>query len=116
DCTLAVATSRQPHDGPIADWARSLGVYCYQGSEDDLLERYYQVAKALEAELVVRITADCPFIDPQVTARVIRAFQEADPRPDYAANVLERTWPRGLDVDVFSARLVEQLYDKASPG
>src|SRR5438105_15208686 len=56
ECTLAVATSRQPQDGPVADWARSLGVYCYQGSEVHLVERYYQTAKALEAELVVLIT------------------------------------------------------------
>jgi spore coat polysaccharide biosynthesis protein SpsF len=113
---VAVATSRHPLDDVIADWAHSFGVHCYQGSEEDLVERYYQTARKLDADLVVRITADCPFIDPGVVDRVIRAFQEANPRPDYAANVLQRTWPRGLDVDVFSRTLVEQLYRDAAPG
>jgi spore coat polysaccharide biosynthesis protein SpsF len=113
---VAVATSRHALDAVIADWAQSFGVHCYQGSEEDLVERYYETARTLEADAVVRITADCPFIDPGVVDRVIRAFQEANPTPDYAANVLQRTWPRGLDVDVFSRSLIEQLAQDAATG
>ncbi len=114
NCELAVATSREPQDGPIVDWARSLGVYVHQGSENDVVERYYETVSALGADAVARVTADCPFIDPQVVDQVVEAFREA--QPDYAANVLERTWPRGLDVDIYSARVIEAIHRDAAAG
>jgi spore coat polysaccharide biosynthesis protein SpsF len=113
---VAVATSTHPMDELIAEWARSAGVFVYQGSEEDVVERFYGVTRALQADAVVRITADCPLIDPEVTDRVIRAFHETRPAPDYGANVLERTLPRGLDTDVFSRSLIERLSEEAAPG
>jgi spore coat polysaccharide biosynthesis protein SpsF len=113
---VILATSREPIDGVLVDWAQSLGVRACQGSQDDVVERYCEVARLTEADAVVRVTADCPFIDPDETARVIRAFADAPVRPDYAANVLRRTYPRGLDVDVFTRDLIERLHRDARAG
>jgi spore coat polysaccharide biosynthesis protein SpsF len=98
---VVVATSTSPADDPIVDECRRLRAACFRGSEDDVLERYFQAAGAYGAETVVRVTSDCPLIDPGVADRVIGEFLEV--RPDYASNVLRRTYPRGLDTEVMTA-------------
>jgi spore coat polysaccharide biosynthesis protein SpsF len=97
---VVVATTARPGDEPIVAECARLAVPCFRGSERDVLDRYHQAAAACEAEVVVRLTADCPLVDPEVIDRVIAAFfAEA---PDYASNVLRRTYPRGLDTEVMS--------------
>lgn len=98
---IRVATSDQASDQPIVDWARGNGVPWFCGSADDVLARYVAAAQAARAEVVVRITADCPLIDPLVTDRVINELTAHARDCDYASNVLERTFPRGLDVEAF---------------
>jgi spore coat polysaccharide biosynthesis protein SpsF len=98
---VVVATSTAPGDAPIVEECGWLGVACFRGCEADVLCRYHEAATAYEAEAIVRITADCPLVDPEVTDRVVRAF--LDGRPDYASNVLRRTYPRGLDTEVMGA-------------
>ncbi len=71
-----------------------------RGDQDDVLDRYFRAAQLAKAEVIVRITSDCPLIDPEVTDKTIIAFLHA--KPDYASNVLTRTYPRGLDTEVFS--------------
>lgn len=84
----------------------------YRGSEHDVLDRYYQAAKHYGADIVIRITSDCPLIDPQVVDRVIQSF--LDQEVDYAANILgTRTFPRGLDTEVFSFETLEHLWQEA---
>ena len=95
---LVVATTVRPEDEAVVDECERLGVACFRGSEHDVLDRYCRAARAYEADAIVRITADCPLIDPDVIDLVVRAFLEE--RPDYAANTLRRTWPRGLDTEV----------------
>jgi spore coat polysaccharide biosynthesis protein SpsF len=96
---IVVATTGLATDDPVAELARSEGVGCFRGSEDDVLARYHGAAVQAGADVVVRVTADCPLVDPAVTDRVINELMERSSGCDYASNVLERTFPRGLDVE-----------------
>lgn len=95
---VVIATTTSEQDDPVVAECRRLGVRWFRGSEEDVLDRYFQAAEAARADLVVRITSDCPLIDPSVVDRVVDAFLRQ--RPDYASNFLERTYPRGLDNEI----------------
>jgi len=82
-----------------------------RGSEDDVLDRYYQAAVQTNADVVVRITSDCPLIDPGVMDQVIKQFLDND--CDYCSNLLIRTYPRGLDTEVFSFKSLEEAWNEA---
>jgi spore coat polysaccharide biosynthesis protein SpsF len=101
---IVVATTDDPADGPIADLAHRLGVGCFRGSEEDVMDRVLRAAQAAGAELIVETTADCPLIDPGVVDQVIQTFR-SNP-VDYCANVLVPSFPRGLDVQVFPTRVL----------
>ena len=109
---VVVATSTADADDPIVAECRELRVACFRGSEEDVLDRYYHAAVAHRADVVVRITSDCPLIDPEVTDQVIRAFLEM--QPDYASNTLHRTYPRGLDTEVTTRAALEQAWREAT--
>ena len=105
DATV-VATTVLPADDAIVELGRREGWIVERGSERDLLDRYLQAARAHAAERVVRITSDCPLIDPDVIDEVVRTLSAS--RSDYASNTLEpRTWPRGLDVEAMTAAALE---------
>lgn len=99
---IVVATTSAAEDNAIVDICTSEGWLYFRGSDADVLDRYYQAAQQFHADHVVRITSDCPLIDPSVTDNVIATYQSVMPHPDYAANVLVRTYPRGLDTEIFS--------------
>jgi spore coat polysaccharide biosynthesis protein SpsF len=102
-----VATTRRPEDDVIVDLGRREGWAVERGSEDDLLDRYVEAARAHDADVVVRITSDCPLIDPGVIDRTVAAFRADD--ADYASNTLEpATYPRGLDVEVIRRAALER--------
>jgi len=83
----------------------------FRGSEEDVLDRYYRAAVDYEADVVVRITSDCPLIEPKIVDRVVREFLERQPEVDYACNTLpRRTFPRGLDTEVFRFDVLEQAW------
>jgi spore coat polysaccharide biosynthesis protein SpsF len=85
---------------------------CYfRGSESDVLDRYYQTAKRFRTQAVVRITSDCPLIDPQLADDTIRVFDFH--AADYSSNVIPRTYPRGLDTEVFTAAALERAWREA---
>jgi len=86
---IVVATTDQASDDPIAQFCQQEGVSCFRGSEQDVLDRFYCAAKKLGADTVVRITADCPLIDPEVIDKVIVSFKNGD--CDYASNALRYT-------------------------
>jgi spore coat polysaccharide biosynthesis protein SpsF len=96
---IVIATSIAASDDPIAELGVSEGVRVCRGSEADVLGRIVQAARATQADVVVRVTADCPLIDPHVTDRVINELTTDGSAADYASNVLRRTFPRGLDVE-----------------
>lgn len=97
---IVVATTTAAADDGIEEFCRQKNVAVFRGSEDDVLDRYYQAAKSRRADVVVRVTADCPLLDPQVVDRIIEAFVAEG--CDYASNTLVCTYPDGLDVEVFS--------------
>ena len=107
--TVAVATSDAADDDKIVKWCADYGVSCHRGSEDDVLARFETAARAENADIVMRITADCPFIDPHVSGAVLSRLVRAD--ADYVANNLPAVWPDGLDCEVFKA---EALYAAAN--
>lgn len=97
---VMVATSGGSADDPVAELCRTLATRCFRGSEEDVLLRFLGAAQAAEADVVVRSTADCPLVDPDVTDRVVAALLDtADASCDYASNIHPRTFPRGLDIE-----------------
>ena len=109
---IVIATTNEQTDKPILELAQELGVDSFAGNEDDVLDRYYQAAKQYAAKTIVRITGDCPLIDPRVIERVIQRYSKGD--CDYAANTLKRrTYPDGLDVEVFSYAALEKAWKEA---
>jgi len=108
---VIVATTTQAPDDGIVDFCGQLGVTCFRGSEDDVLDRYYQAALREKADVVIRITSDCPLIDPEIIDKVVRAFLAG--QCDYASNSLVRTYPRGLDTEVMTFQALEQAWLRA---
>jgi spore coat polysaccharide biosynthesis protein SpsF len=108
---VAIATTDRPTDDAVAALCDKIGVACFRGSEDDVLDRYYQAAKTFAAETVVRLTADCPLLDPDVIDRAVRCFQAGD--FDYLSNGVERTYPDGLDTEVFRFTALERAWREA---
>lgn len=98
---VAVATSTDSSDDRLAAYCRANGIRHHRGPLDDVLARFVQAGKREEADVIVRVTADCPLIDPALIDAVV-TMRDAH-RADYASNVLSRRYPRGLDVEVFTA-------------
>lgn len=102
---ILVATTTRETDDALADLCAQAGWACFRGSEHDVLDRYYRAAQQTRAEVIVRVTSDCPLLDPAVLTEVIEAL---DPRQyAYASNVFPRTYPRGLDIEVFTFDALE---------
>ncbi len=108
---VIVATTDLAGDDPIVKECTHRGVAYFRGSESDVLDRYYQAAKAFGAEAVVRITSDCPLIDPRLVDEMIQVFISGE--ADYASNVIPRSYPRGLDTEVFTASALERAWLEA---
>lgn len=104
---IVIATTAHESCEPIVQLAEQVGVGCYRGSEDDVLDRVLQAARSVNADLIVETTADCPVIDPAVITKVIQTFKQHD--IDYCANILERTYPRGMDVQVFPTNVLAEV-------
>jgi spore coat polysaccharide biosynthesis protein SpsF len=105
---IVVATSVAAADDAIAAECARLRVPCFRGSEEDVLDRYYQSARAWPSDAVVRITADCPLIDPEVVDQTIKAFLEN--YADYASNSIPETYPLGISAEVFTDDALEQAW------
>jgi glutamate-1-semialdehyde 2,1-aminomutase/spore coat polysaccharide biosynthesis protein SpsF len=109
---VLVATSDRPADDPLARFCAEHGIDCFRGSQEDVLDRYYQAVRAYPADTIVRITADCPLIDPGVIDRVLDAFATGD--YDYVSNVLRYTFPDGLDTEAFSRATLIRTWREAT--
>ncbi len=108
---IIVATSNAIVDDAIVRECEHLSVKFFRGEENDVLDRYYHAARYIAAETVIRITSDCPLIDPEIIDKTIREFLKK--RPDYASNVLQRTYPRGLDTEVISGEALARTWREA---
>ena len=108
---IVVATTTGRVDDRIVSLCEDRGWECFRGSESDVLDRYFQAARAYHADYIVRITSDCPLIDPGVVDRVVGTFLVGQPGIDYASNFLpRRTYPRGLDTEVMTFRALERSW------
>jgi glutamate-1-semialdehyde 2,1-aminomutase len=108
---LVVATSTNPADDALVRCCQQRGYDCFRGSEQDVLDRFYRAAKQFGATIVVRLTADCPLIDPDIIDQVIAAYLAGG--VDYASNTLQYTYPDGLDAEVFSFAALERAWREA---
>jgi len=108
----ALATTVDPRDDPLVRFATEREIKVIRGPEDDVLARYALAARELGATVVVRVTGDCPLFDPTVADSVIDRFMAGD--VEYASNTIRRTYPRGLDVEVFSAEALAIASREAS--
>ena len=108
---VVVATSVNSSDDPVVAFCVQESIPYFRGSEEDVLERYYQAAKWIGADMIVRITADCPLIDPQIIDRVIEHYLSGD--FDYVSNTHPPTYPDGIDVEVFSFNALEKAWKEA---
>lgn len=108
---IVIATTTEKKDIEIVNETNRLGITCFRGSEKDVLSRYYYAAKENNADIVVRITSDCPLLDCRITENTINYYLENS--YDYVSNTLERTLPRGLDTEVFSFNILEKAFNEA---
>jgi spore coat polysaccharide biosynthesis protein SpsF len=111
---LVVATSTDPRDDPVAAAAEGLGVSVSRGPEADVLRRFAITLERFPADAVVRLTADCPLIDPRLVEDVVDAHRSTG--ADYTSNTLIRTYPDGLDVEVISAAAIDTADRRATAG
>jgi len=108
---VVVATSTKTADDIVARYANRAGATVFRGSEDDVLDRMFSAATGANAETVVRITGDCPLIDWDVIDAVVDRL--ATENVDYCSNTVERTFPRGLDVEAFSYESFKHIHENA---
>lgn len=109
---LVVATSRSTSDDLIEEACKDFQLECFRGSLDNVLSRFYYAAKEYCADLVVRLTADCPLIDPMIIDQCIEIMQGGD--FDYVSNCQQRTYADGMDIEVFTFKVLEAVYKNAS--
>lgn len=111
---LYLAITDKSTDDPLAGYAAAHQLPCTRGSEDDVLARYRQCAAAHDLDVLVRVTSDCPLLDGEMVAHAVRQYLAAGNPRLYLSNVLERTFPRGFDFEVFSRELLEEAYQHAT--
>lgn len=110
---IVVATTDNEEDYSIVKECEKMGVEYFRGSESNVLERYYKAADYYNADIVVRVTSDCPLIDPEVTYEIIEEYKNNTDKIDYISNCIKRTYPRGLDIEVFSFKALKMAYNDA---
>lgn len=112
---IAVATTILDGDDIIVDEVKNYDktIDIYRGSPENVLERYYEAAKEFKADIIVRITSDCPLIDPAISDIVVETFLSN--KCDYCCNNMPRTYPHGLDTEVFSFEALEKAWKEAPP-
>ena len=109
---VVVATSTEPQDDLVAQYAPTFGADVVRGSEANVLSRFERAVEEYAPNIVLRITGDCPLIDPATIDRAVAPVDDGD--ADYASNIARRTFPRGLDVEAFTAESFETVISAAT--
>ncbi|GAB3865097.1 glycosyltransferase family protein [Hymenobacter segetis] len=111
---IYLATTTEPADDVLAAYAETNGIPYHRGSEADVLARYYETARKFGLDVIVRVTSDCPLVDgPLIGAAVERYLEEGNPLV-YRSNSIVRTFPRGLDFEIFSMKMLAEAYANAT--
>ncbi len=108
---IVIATTDNERDQVVAEYAKELGVGCYRGSEEDVLDRTYKAAKEFGADIIVRVTSDCPLNDPFLIDKMIKHF--LDSNLDYLCNRKPPTFPDGFDIEIFNFKSLEIAWKEA---
>lgn len=108
---VIVATSNTASDDAVEEFCAQEAIPCFRGDRDDVLDRYYQAAQTFDAAVVVRLTADCPLLDPEVIDKVLSEFETGE--YDYVSNSVVRSYPDGLDTEVFTREALERAWHEA---
>ena len=109
---IIIATTLSKQDEVIIDFAKKHNYEYFRGSENDVLDRFYQCAKKFNLDTIVRITSDCPLIDPNIVDQVIEKFTLTN--SDYVTNTFPRTFPKGLDVEIFNFIVLANMWKNAT--
>lgn len=107
-----LATSTSPQDNVIEDFAQKYNINLFRGSEQDVLDRYYKAATRYKADIIIRLTGDCPLIDPKIIDKVVNYFLENTEQVDYVQTAL--SFPDGVDTEVFSYEALEKAWQNAT--
>jgi len=108
---IVVATTLNKNDDTIASLVTSLGFNYYRGSEFDVLDRYYQAAIQYQADVIVRITSDCPLVDPFLIDYFIQ--EHIKHKKDFTSNIVQRTYPDGFDIEIFNFQVLKKAWEEA---
>ncbi|MFN8355201.1 MAG: glycosyltransferase family protein [Spirosomataceae bacterium] len=114
EAALVVATSIDASDDVIAEACQANNVLCFRGSLSDCLDRHYQLAKAYEADVAIKIPSDCPLIDPAVVDEVIDFYLHHSDEYDFVSNLHPATFPDGNDVEIMPIAMLEKAWQEAS--
>ena len=113
---IMVATSVNERDRPIIELSKRLGVGCFAGSEEDVLDRFLEAAEQVRADVIVRVTSDCPLIDPNTVDKIVRCHLQSN--VDYTRTLIDasnsKSFPRGLDTEVFSVKVLRRVHKLAN--
>ena len=108
---VVVATSTDSSDNPIVNFCKKNKIEYFRGDLKDVLSRYYLAAKKFQADVIIRLTADCPLIDGALIDQGLAVFNKSN--VDYLSNTIERTFPRGLDFEIFTFEALKTIYKNA---
>lgn len=111
---VIIATTTEEKDDIIYNYCNQNNIPVFRGSENDVLDRYYQCAKKYKMTDIVRITADCPLHDAAIIDKVIEKYLDENLGFDYVSNTFEYTYPDGMDVEVFSFKVLEEAWKNAA--
>ena len=106
---VCISTSTNPADDKIEKFAHEYGIKIFRGSEENLVKRHLDAGKKFNADVIVRVTGDCPLVDPKIVDKVIKVYLE-DKKLDFASNSKTKTYPIGLDVEVFPVKTLEKIF------
>ncbi len=108
---IVITTTSCKGDDRIEEFAKKDNIRIFRGSEDNVLDRFYQAAKKFNIDVIARVTADDPFKDPRVIDKAINIFLKED--YDYVSNTVKPTYPEGIDIEVFSFKALEKAWKEA---
>ena len=108
---IVIATTQDDSDNVIVEYAQKNGLLYFRGNKEDVLDRYYQCAKKFSINNIVRVTSDCPLIDYRLVEKLIRLFKKH--KPNYLSNTMLRTFPHGMDMEMFSFTTLEKTWQRA---
>lgn len=111
---IILATTTEPADDVLADYAETRHLPYHRGSEADVLARYYETARKYDLDAIVRVTSDCPLVDGALIGQAVQRFLEEDNPLVYRSNSIVRTFPRGLDFEIFSLELLAEAHAHAT--